>query len=444
MCDTIVAVPCSTANRTTLFGKNSDRQRNEAALIELIPAATHAADAEVACTYISIPQARRTHSILLSRPFWIWGAEMGANEHGVTIGNEGVQARTPPPECPALLGMDLLRLALERASTASEAVQVITTLLERHGQGGNCGHLTPAYYHNSFIVADGREAFVLETVDRDWLVQRVETVRSLSNRYSIEKEPLSVSAGLDRLMSERGWDPGRSVGYSRAIAHPAREHIGNAGARQARSAALLKQRAGQLQAADMMAILRDHGTGEGNVDSAWHGGCTVQRTLCMHAGTAERPGQTVASMVSEIHADTAVHWVTGTAAPCISIFKPVLPGASLPDHGAEPTDRYDAATLWWRHERLHRAALFTNFEVFLADIRAERDALEADFRARAAEVLAGGTTAERSLVVADCWTRASAMEDRWYARLRRELERSPAADEWSRLSDHAGLDLLGE
>lgn len=441
MCDTIVAVPSSTAKHVTLFGKNSDRQRNEAALVELIPAATHPAGAEVACTYISIPQARRTHSILLSRPFWIWGAEMGANEHGVTIGNEGVQSRLPPPESRALLGMDLLRLALERATTASEAVEVITTLLERHGQGGNCGHLTPSHYNNSFIVADGRESFVLETLEREWLVQRVETICSISNRYSIGKQPLSVSAGLDRLMGQQGWSPGAQLGYSHAIAHPDREHIGNAGARQARSTALLRQRAGHLGAADMMAILRDHGKGDDGL--AWHDECTVQRTLCMHAGTAERPGQTVGSMVSEIHGDTAVHWVTATAAPCISIFKPVLLDAPLPDHGALPTDRFDANALWWRHERMHRKAMLINFAAFLAEIRAERDELEADFRARIVEVVSGGTTAERSAVVADCWARALAMEERWYSRLclTGAPELSRYAGEWSRMSALAGLDL---
>ena len=107
-----------------LFGKNSDRQRNEAHVIELTPAAEHEAGV-VACTYISVPQARRTFATMLCRPFWTWGAEMGANECGVVIGNEAMQARSAAPETPALLGMDLLRLALERAATALEAVELI-------------------------------------------------------------------------------------------------------------------------------------------------------------------------------------------------------------------------------------------------------------------------------------------------------------------------------
>src|SRR3954467_15059546 len=150
MCDTIVALPGATATGGLLFGKNSDRERNEAQAVEFFPRAQHAAGEQGDCTYIGIPQVRQTFAALLCRPFWLWGAEMGANEHGVVIGNEAVHARIAPQQERALIGMDLLRLGLERAATAAEAVHVITTLLEQHGQGGSCGHLTQRFYHNSF------------------------------------------------------------------------------------------------------------------------------------------------------------------------------------------------------------------------------------------------------------------------------------------------------
>jgi hypothetical protein len=57
-----------------------------------------------------------------------------------------VHSRVPPQRENALIGMDLLRLGLERATSAAEAVKVITTLLEQHGQGGSCGHQSPRYY----------------------------------------------------------------------------------------------------------------------------------------------------------------------------------------------------------------------------------------------------------------------------------------------------------
>ncbi|WDU84347.1 hypothetical protein [Caloramator sp. Dgby_cultured_2] len=61
---------------------------------------------------------------------------MGVNEFGVVIGNEAVftkEGQGPP----ALLGMDMLRLALERSKTALEAVEHIVYFIKTYGQGVN-------------------------------------------------------------------------------------------------------------------------------------------------------------------------------------------------------------------------------------------------------------------------------------------------------------------
>jgi len=419
MCDTIVALPDATAEHIVLFGKNSDRERNEAQSVEFAPRADHPQGAAVACTYIAIPQARRTHAVLLCRPFWMWGAEMGANEHGVVIGNEAVHARTPPQEVPALIGMDLLRLALERATTAAEAIELIITLLEAHGQGGSCGHLAPRFYHNSFIVADPRQAFVLETMRRHWLVKQAHGVRSISNTYSIGRDADRVSAGLDAHIHAAGWRsdaaPDHPPDYAAVIADTQRDTISHGRARCARSATLLQRRAGRLTAADMMAILRDHGAAA-EADPDWHPQRAATRTICMHAADGERGGQTVNAMASELRDGRAVHWITGTAAPCSSIFKPLFADAPPPSHGPRPTDHFDPRTLWWRNERLHRAML-GDFPIHLAAIRDERDALEANFRTRVMDVAAGGDAADRAEVVAACWAEAMAVEDRWMAEI---------------------------
>ena len=91
------------------------------------------------------------------------GAEIGINDHGLVIGNEAVFSKIPANKKPALLGMDLLRAALERAVTPHEAVQVVIDLLEEFGQGGNCEQGGELYYHNSFIMAGAEDAWVLET-----------------------------------------------------------------------------------------------------------------------------------------------------------------------------------------------------------------------------------------------------------------------------------------
>ena len=175
MCDTLVALEAG----RVFFAKNSDRDANEAQLLDWIPARRHESGTPLRCTWIEIPQVAQTHAVLLSRPFWMWGAEIGANEHGVVIGIEAVLARRSPPRL-GLTGMDLLRLGLERARTAQEAVETLTTLLETHGQGGGCGHEDRGFrYHNSFLIADHTGAHVLETVDRKWAVEAVEPTDSM-------------------------------------------------------------------------------------------------------------------------------------------------------------------------------------------------------------------------------------------------------------------------
>jgi dipeptidase len=444
MCDSILAPRGSTVGELMLFGKNSDRQRNEAQTVEYFPGADHAPDAQLKCTYITIPQARHTYGVLLCRPFWMWGAEMGANERGVVIGNEAVHARSPAREEPALLGDDLVRLALERASTASAAVELITRLLELHGQGGNNGHLQPSYFNNAFLIADVRDAFVLETVGQEWLLERVTGVRAMSNRYSIERAE-RVSAGLAALIRDSGWSAEPYSNYAEVIANPNREHIGHARARRECSTALLGSRAPQLDVADMMRVLRDHGSGD-RFHPEWRAECTIRRTVCMHAGAQDSPGQTTGSMVAQLHPEGAVYWVTGTAAPCTSIFKPVLMDAPLPPHGSLPTDRFDQHTLWWRHERLHRAALMGEFDEFLTSVRAERDALEADFRVRIATVMKGGTLNDRRRVIAECWKEAIETEDRWYAHMEAPSAASdtPYAAGWTRMNRIAGIADEGE
>src|SRR5512139_2745316 len=116
MCDTLVALGNVTADGVTLFGKNSDREPNEAHQLLRVPAAEHPAGSTVQCTYLEIPQVDHTCEVLLGKPFWMWGAEMGANEHGVAIGNEAVFTKVPQMKGAALTGMDLLRLGLERAA----------------------------------------------------------------------------------------------------------------------------------------------------------------------------------------------------------------------------------------------------------------------------------------------------------------------------------------
>lgn len=435
MCDSFVALPQRTANGAMLFAKNSDRERNEAQALEFRAAETHAAGASLLCTYITIPQARRTNACVLSRPSWMWGAEMGANEHGLMIGNEAMHSIIAPNQTPALTGMDLLRLALERAASAAEAVEVITSLLETHGQGGNCGHLHEFYYHNGFLIADGREAFVLETVGRWWAVERVDGERALSNAYSIERGYDRVGGGIAEHAAAQGWigADGRFEFASRLI-DPERDGVSFGRGRCARGSHLLAGHAGKLTPQAMMAVLRDHGE-EGEA-AGWTPEQTKRRSICMHAAEGARRSQTTASWVTEWTPHGVVHWVTASAAPCLSVFKPIMLGLTPPEIGPSPTDKFYRRTHWWRHELWHRAAL-CDYATHAAAIAAERDALEARFAAMVREA----SPHDLGDVIATCWREANASEARWAANVRHDGYAKCGADyaaSWSEL-DKEGM-----
>ncbi|MDH3684922.1 MAG: C69 family dipeptidase [Myxococcales bacterium] len=398
MCDTAVQI----GPEGVLFAKNSDRDPNEGQVLDWQPRQRHAPGTRLRCTWIDIPQVPETAAVLLSRPFWMWGAEIGANEHGVVIGNEAVFTRQPYAES-GLLGMDLLRLALERATTAEAAVEILVTLLETHGQGGGCGHEDRTFtYHNSFLVADAAGAIVLETAGRRWATERVTRgARSISNGLTIEP-------------------------FAREHSDRIRSRAASCDQRRARSEALASAATGP---ADMMKLLRDHGPERGHAPrySRVNG---AMGAPCVHAGGMVANSQTTASWVSALSPGIPNHWVTGTASPCASLFKPILVTEPL-DLGPPPTDRSADGSLWWRWERLARAAL-RDPDRLLPLFAAERDALEAEWLAHPPEPAKAFAEAERRLARWEAQVSAASARDRRPVWARRY---------WKRRNERAGLVL---
>jgi len=402
MCDTVVATSESTADGVTLFGKNSDRDPNEAQSVCFIPAADNAPDSVVKCTYIEIPQVAHTHAVLLSKPFWMWGAEMGVNEHNLVIGNEAVFTKVPYEKEPnSLIGMDLLRLALERAATAPEAVGVITTLLETHGQGGNCGYTHELYYHNSFLIADPKETWVLETAGYHWAAKRVSGVYTISNAITLGNDFDLASPDLVSYAVERGWCKGRDdFDFGRCYSDFLYTRFSDSRSRQCRTFDLLSPKSSSLTVEDIMQVLRDHGSQNYRPDKGIFGA-----QVCKHASFGPiRVDNTNGSLVSHLEPDHPAHFITGTAAPCTGIFKPVWMDAPITDFDPLPTGTFDEAAIFWRHEALHRTIL-RDFQHRLSLIQPERDKLENHF-IQGALALAGATAEERATFASQCFAEA--------------------------------------
>ena len=409
MCDTFVALADATADGSVILGKNSDREPNEGHEVVLVPAGEHSPGDRLRCTYLEIDQAPRTHAVLLSKPYWIWGAEMGANEHGVVIGNEAVFTKAPREQADGLIGMDLLRLGLERAATAEEALDVITSLLSRHGQGGRCGHTADLRYDNSFLIADPHGAWVLETAGREWAAERVRSRRSISNAITIGASADRSSPGLVGLAVDKGWSRSAAdFDFGRDASDFLYTRFSDARARQCRTTDELAAAGGGIDVAAAIRLLRDHGGADAGFTPARG---LLGQSVCAHAGYGPvRISQSTGSWVSHLAPDgTATHWLTATSAPCTSVFKPVWFDGALPELGARPTGTYDPGSLWWRHEDLHRATL-ADYARLHALYRDDLLALEQRLREHAAGC---ASTDDRRRCTEQAFADAGAAEQRW-------------------------------
>ncbi len=359
MCDTFVALPSHTASGNLIFGKNSDREPNEAQAIVRFPA-VETQETSVRCTFIEIPQVANTYQVILSKPFQMWGAEMGVNEHGVVIGNEAVFTKIKSDQSNhGLTGMDMVRLALERCPTAKSALQTITGLLEAHGQDVYGGYQNKRFfYHNSFIIADPRSAWVLETAGRHWVAQRVDGFRSISNGLTIETDfDLISTAAIDDAI-RNGWSTSRDAfSFRDAYSDWLYTRASNCRRRQQQTTRLGQSKASRFDVYYAIELLSSHDQSA----TEFRPSKCRSSSICMHPTGITNPSQTNGSMIAEIPADgPPTIWLTGTSMPCLSVYVPYFFADS--DSNFHPLSdacwnlpgpRSDSS-LWWQAERLHR------------------------------------------------------------------------------------------
>jgi hypothetical protein len=281
MCDCLVALGPATAAGATLFAKNSDRPPDEPQELRVL-AARHDGGS-LRCTHIDIePWPHDTIEAVVSSPTWAWGAEHGVNAAGVAIGNETIYTTLDPRPAPlGLIGMDLVRLGLERATSATEAVSVMTDLLERYGQGGSGHRDRDRPYWSSFLLADPLRAFVIETSGSTWMAEPVERTRAISNRTTI--------AAFDAVHRH----PRQPV---QALVDP----------RLRASEVLLTDE--PVSVDGLARHLRSHIGGD---DGWW---------ICMHVDGVE---STTASLIAELPIDAAPRAWFGLGSPCTSPWTPV-------------------------------------------------------------------------------------------------------------------------
>ncbi|HSM23388.1 MAG TPA: C69 family dipeptidase [Anaerolineaceae bacterium] len=411
MCDTFVLLPEFTNDNKFYFGKNSDRDPNESHEVVIIPEQFHD-DEELQCTYIKIPQVTKTNRMILSKPVWIWGAEIGVNEHGVVIGNEAVFSKIPAGKEPGLIGMDYLRLGLERGNTAQEALNVITSILEQYGQSGNCGFMHPFYYHNSFMIADKTEAWKLETVGKEWIAKKINGFGAISNGYSIEDKWDKISEGLIPLAEAKKWKkPDQAFNFRESFSDWLFTSFSDSKQRQSCSIRKINQTGKNSKLSDVFSTLRAHREEDAfKPDKGFTGA-----DLCMHAGFGPvRVSQTTGSMVVVQDNEDLIVWVTGSAAPCLSIFKPMVFQQTENHFGSKPQLDYDPNSYWWQQERIHRS-IIKDYQRLSPDYQKERDVLENSF------ILKMEATENKLDTTQDCFERSLEFQRKWIEIIENEI-----------------------
>ena len=389
MCDTLCAIRPS----GTLFAKNSDRPIREAQLIEEY--GRRAGGSPLRTQYLTLDDPG-AHALIGSRPDWLWGFEHGVNERRVAIGNEKVYTTGDPfAEPAALIGMDLVRLGLERGGTADEALDAMAVLLAEHGQGGIADDTTKEPYFSSFLIADPRSGWILETAGRTWVAAPVTGAAAISNRLAIRTEwtrsSPDVPAGAD-------WDAWRNQ------AAP----TGYADVRLAASRACIATPTERLMPADLAAHLRSHeggpwgkpGEPAGAISPIPEQGNPVSGagiTVCMHVKGFQ---STTSSMVTELPVDPEAPlraWVA-PGSPCASIYVPVFPPHAVPAALGDPA-------IWARFAALRDYAW--QGPDTLAEVRAAVAPLEAELWAEADEIAPNPT--KHAAFVESAWQRAEGL-----------------------------------
>ncbi len=366
MCDT-AAMFCRDGSGRSFFGKNSDREPGEPQIVYYsanpVEEFNRRPYIEASPKYIKGPYSAlksifdkfdNQYSALISRPVWMWGAEMGVNQFGLSIGNEAIFPKAKVADY-ALLGMDILRLALHNCKNAQEAVSFITDLISEHEQGGDGGYRGSLKYHNSFLMKDFNEGYILETCGKHWALKEIRDVAAISNAYSITDDYYKVDPETEEPCNFKARYENKLVTF-----------FTKGDARQEYAYNYLKNSNGDLTS--VMSLLRSHMNQDQKVKRG-------MKSICIHSGPFIK-SEATSSMIVDYINDKFVAWFTGSPHPCVSLFKPIV---IIDGKTTTGFDDVDFSLSYCNNATALARAMVKNYPLFLSDIKPVRDKYESDF-----------------------------------------------------------------
>jgi secernin len=417
----MVALSDVTATHRVVFGKNSDRPAGECQLLYDSRSEDRPTDGVIRGAFVNVPEGPTPLRTLGCRPYWCWGYETGMNEAGVVGGNTAVYTRSfwqsENQRVFGLTGMELLRLGLERGSSAEQVVAVIADLLQQFGQWAPAVLATDppeGCYENAFLIADKSEAWILETTGRRWAARRFTTgTHALSNQLTIRNHWTHGSKDLLEFAEKQGWWSLADGPLDFALAYSDHEHYARqvSHLRWRRAGQLLGDTSGQIDTDVMMACLRDHYEGTFLQGPQFSEYLPDFLTLCMHDSPAGFTwGNTATSVVIEIDPDSpsaSAYWCcyqppcSGAYLACnidaglpASLSAPGIAGLRSESPLTTPKDGFRKESLWWRMYRIVDA--ISKSPVKRRElVRSRFDSIEEKYLARV-RLLSGDEVIDRS------------------------------------------------
>ncbi len=376
-CDSFFVEAERSSSAAAIFAKNSDRPPMECQPLTSVPAGTYGANDRLRCQYIEIDQAGSTYAVLGSRPYWLWGFEHGLNECGVVVGNHSIYTKDPVAEV-GLLGMDLVRLALERGKDREQAVDVIIEHLERYGQGGSGYSDLHWPYHNSFLVADSDGAWLLEASAANWALKEITGTGSATNHTTITTDWKRLSSECEQHAREQGWwQRGQDSRFDFAAAYRDASAVPPIISLSRHERACALAGASKVSAADVRALMRDHNDGKPYFSGSFSPDQNEYYSVCAHGGGLQ---STTASAVVEYprrDGELTVYW-GAFANPCVTPYLPLFVEGRLPGELSIGGDSSEVGGMWWRLKGL-QAVIEQDLAVRAPVARAFWDGVEKGF-----------------------------------------------------------------
>uniref|UniRef100_A0A182QEC9 Uncharacterized protein n=1 Tax=Anopheles farauti TaxID=69004 RepID=A0A182QEC9_9DIPT len=206
----VVLPPCTESNRKQIiFGRNGTGSTEQVSEVVYLPTADGADP-------ITLPggceiEGGASLAVILNKPAGSWGAESGSNEKAVTVGlsyseGAGVDGKVSP--------VDLVRLGLERGDSATDVIDKVVALVEKHAPED----------HNAlkaaFVICDPTAVWLLNVAGQFWAAKQVQ-----ESSVALSATGFTIGAGFDRSSEDLAskaqaagaWDGAGEFSFSEAF-----------------------------------------------------------------------------------------------------------------------------------------------------------------------------------------------------------------------------------